>query len=303
MNAIRIVTDVLRRVSRKMLERRLQSNQCITFTAAATTMMMHQASDISDSVTLTVQEPPPGRTHSYLPYSNHPPDISQARHGSLYLEDEPPAKSLTVHSCQRLHSLLHLPTMLADTRNTKPSTSLTDLTRRQQQRKRRRLDPRLFWIFIVVACILAAGGVVTFVCWPRVPRVRLSPASAATVPRDVTDWGPDPQHPWLKTLWQVNVTLDNRDNFIPTRISGLTLIMADQATSQPFARASTGPFLLAPRSETSMGMLFNVEYETPSMEDPTFQHLYNACGPQKISTSLPPALNITLQVLKMMDTK
>ena len=272
----------------------------------------------SDAATLAMEEP--GRTHSYLPYSNHPPNIGQARGHGLYVDDDDddrPAHSLmTTHhrilppnsaSSQHLGSFITEPTLLNDemlithnnNNNNKPiAGSLTDLRQFNSRRHRQQktlVRPLLFAGFALLLLLSLAF----FFCWPRTPKLRLASQGAAgriRRPDDQTDWGNDPQHPWLKTAWIVNVTLDNHDNFIPTHVHTLELIMADQLTQQPFARSLATDLKLLPRTETLLNMLFDVEYETPSIKDPTFEHLYNACGPQKISALAPPALNITLQV-------
>ncbi|KAI8139789.1 hypothetical protein BJV82DRAFT_668485 [Fennellomyces sp. T-0311] len=271
---------------------------------------VEEESAISDTVTVAMDEP--GRTHSYLPYSNHPPNIQKANGHGLYVEDDDdrPANSLmTTHhrmlppnsaSSQHLGSFITEPTVLNEEsmiNNKHLAGSLTDLRRFNNRRHRQRkgfLRP----VLLVAFTILLLLGLAFFFCWPRTPKIRLASQGAAgrtRRPDDQTDWGNDPQHPWLKTSWIVNVTLDNHDNFIPTHVNTLELIMADQLTQQPFARSTISGLKLLPRTETLLNMLFDVEYETPSVKDPTFEHLYNACGPQKISALAPPALNITLQ--------
>ncbi|KAI9493326.1 hypothetical protein BDB00DRAFT_375925 [Zychaea mexicana] len=285
-----------------------------TTTTTGAAAVAEPSSEISDAVTLALEEPA-GRTHSYLPYTNHAPDISKARY-HLYCEDDDdrPANSLMTTtarmmppnsaSSQHLGSLITEPTVLNeegminnnnnnDEKNL--AGSLTDL-RRFNNRRQRKGFVRPLVLVVFVICLLL--GLAFFFCWPRIPKIRLAPQAAAgrtRRPDDQTDWGPDQQHPWLRTSWIVNVTLDNHDNFIPTHVSTLELVLADQVTQQPFARSVLHGLTLSPRAETLLNTLFEVEYETPSIKDPTFEHLYNACGPQKISALASPALNITLQ--------
>ncbi|CDH53763.1 predicted protein [Lichtheimia corymbifera JMRC:FSU:9682] len=259
------------------------------------------------AVTLALEEPS-GRTHSYLPYSNHALDISKTRDHALYVEEEMGTKSL-LHppnstSSHHLGSFITDPTTLND-ETAIPATarkgpcsaaSLTDF-RRYNTRQR---SPRKIAAIIILCILLMLGAAATFVCWPRTPQIKLAgqgTVGRARGPEDATDWGPDQQHPWLRTSWLVNVTLNNQDNFIPTRVNRLDVVLADGDTKQPFARSYATDLVLSPRTDTQLTMLFDVEYETPSLKDPTFEHLYNACGPQKISVSAPPALNITLQAV------
>ncbi|KAI7860277.1 hypothetical protein BDC45DRAFT_494052 [Circinella umbellata] len=299
-----------------------------------TFIIVEHSSEISDAVTLALEEPA-GRTHSYLPYTNHPPDITKARYHFYAEDDDRPANSLMTTttarmippcsaSSQHLGSFITEPNVLNEESminnnyhnnitnsnnhynnsnnsdaidNKHLAGSLTDLRRfnKERQQKRKGLLRPLFIVLFVIFLMI---GFAFFFCWPRIPKIRLAPQAAAgriRRPEDQTDWGPDQQHPWLKTAWIVNVTLDNHENFIPTRVNTLELVMADQVTNQPFARSTLHDLILSPRTETLFNLLFDVEYETPSIKDPTFEHLYNACGPQKISAMAPPALNITLQ--------
>ncbi|KAI7879017.1 hypothetical protein K492DRAFT_196353 [Lichtheimia hyalospora FSU 10163] len=265
------------------------------------------SSDISVAVTLALEEPS-GRTHSYLPYSNHALDISKTRDHALYVEEEMGTKSL-LHppnstSIHHLGSFITDPTTLNEEAAVPSTTrggpcsaaSLTDF-RRYNTRQR---SPKKMAAIIMMCILFMLAAIATFVCWPRTPQIKLAEQGTvgrARGPEDATDWGPDQQHPWLRTSWLVNVTLDNHDNFIPTRVNRLDVVLADYDTKQPFARSFATNLVLSPRTDTQLTMLFDIEYETPSLKDPTFEHLYNACGPQKISVSAPPALNITLQAV------
>ncbi|KAI9313247.1 hypothetical protein BX666DRAFT_1981132 [Dichotomocladium elegans] len=280
------------------------------------------SSDISAAATLTMEEPA-GRTHSYLPYTNHPLDIEKTeQQQKCMMMDDGPAKSLTRSlppfmntSSQNLGSFITEParTLLDEMavtgfhtvsarasggrfQNGNSAASLTDFRR---YTSRRRTSRRII-ILIAFAAVIIIAAIVTFFCWPRTPQIRLAAQGAGARsrhPDDATDWGPDQQHPYLRTSWLINVTLDNHENFITTHVSRLDLVLSDQDTLKPFARASAENLVLLPRQEKLLNLVFDVEYETPSLKDPTFEHLYNACGPQKISATAPPALNITLQAI------
>jgi hypothetical protein len=108
---------------------------------------------------------------------------------------------------------------------------------------------------------------------------------------------PIPSRPSLRATWQINVTLDNRDNWIPTYLTRLDFVIVDSLTLSKFAWASTASsMVLAPGIISPLSLTFNVNYQAPDRTDPTFQNLYNACGPLADSTAKRPALNVLLRV-------
>ncbi|ORZ24570.1 hypothetical protein BCR42DRAFT_403201 [Absidia repens] len=89
-------------------------------------------------------------------------------------------------------------------------------------RKRR---PSWKWIFFVAVCfLLVIGGILLFFCLPRLPEVTMAPM-ADTYGQDLADyWGP-PQHPFYRTSWQLNLTMDNHPNFIPLHLIRMDLVL------------------------------------------------------------------------------
>jgi hypothetical protein len=70
----------------------------------------------------------------------------------------------------------------------------------------------------------------------------------------------------------------------------------DSLTLAKFAWASTPSTLeLAPGTISPISLTFNVNYQAADRTDPTFQNLYNACGPLSESKQRP-ALNVLLRV-------
>ncbi|KAI9469669.1 MAG: hypothetical protein EXX96DRAFT_587034 [Benjaminiella poitrasii] len=154
---------------------------------------------------------------------------------------------------------------------------------------------------------LMVGGVAAFFCWPRTPRVSMGGGADSLNGRP--DWwngqrtplppadAPIPSRPSLQATWQVNVTLDNRDNWIPIHVNQLDFVMVDSLTLAKFAWASTTSGLdLMPGVISPLSLTFNVNYQAADRTDPTFQNLYNACGPQVDGKTQRPALNVLLQV-------
>ncbi|CAO3638596.1 unnamed protein product [Mucor fragilis] len=198
------------------------------------------------------------------------------------------------------------------TSNTMKSLAATSSTSQRNRNRRRscccccrsRAHSRLCVFFFFFVCVL--GAIATFFCWPRTPRVSMG--GGADSLSGAPDWwagerqplpSPDtpvPSRPSLRATWQINVTLDNRDNWIPTHITKLDFVIVDSLTLAKFAWASTPSALeLAPGTISPISLTFNVNYQAADGTDPTFQNLYNACGPLSDSKQRP-ALNVLLRV-------
>lgn len=234
------------------------------------------------------------RIHSYLPYTNHVPDLNRPNN-SFYLD--PPEITLSdPHGAKSMLSVTNASmtrALLLDSNNREspilPTTTLDAI--QSKKNKKRQKNKMLCWFCLtrtrtmVTAFIvlLAALALVWFFCWPRSPNVKVMGSSAQTINLPA-DWGPD-QQPWLRATWLLNVTLDNSPNWIPTRLKAdLTLII--RPTDVPFGFATYAPLeALPPGTNSSLQLPFAIQYYATSKNDPTFQLLYDACGPKKMGGS------------------
>lgn len=183
--------------------------------------------------------------------------------------------------------------------------------------------PSWRWLLFMLCCILfCVGGIVLFICLPRLPKVTMAPM-ADTFGQEPADWGP-PQHPFYRTTWQLNLTFDNQPNFIPLHLVQMDLVLAlhpsfwntssviasdgrntttalatanEEEMEQPFAWATLPDMTLnVDGQHQAVNAIFHIDYvaSTSNLTDPTFAQLYNACGPKNINN--PPALNVSLHI-------
>ncbi|KAF7728649.1 hypothetical protein EC973_005686 [Apophysomyces ossiformis] len=234
----------------------------------------------------------PDRKNSYLPYSHHPPNPAEARK-ELYLEED--AVSTLKVDVIGIHDESRATTMTMTFNNNNnnarpPLPSLTDLHKIQGRTDKSSIHRRV----LIQLCILllVVISLVIFFCWPRCPHLLLTSHATAILP---VEWGPDTAHPSMNALWLINATLDNRQNWIPTHIAQIDLTLTDNVTHQAFGWATQNQLLLQPRTTSDIQMMVQVHYDATSQQDPTFQHLYQACGPLNIAT--PSALNVTAEVI------
>lgn len=189
------------------------------------------------------------------------------------------------------------------------STKNQDMTNRNRSRCccfRKNSTSRM--IVFLIFFIFVLGAITAFFCWPRTPRISMG-GGASSVNNEPPDWWAGerlplsaqdntviPSRPSLRGTWQMNVTLDNRDNWIPTHIRSLEFVLMDSLTLSKFAWASASTMVLQPNTISPISLTFNVNYQAPDNTDPTFQNLYNACGPLKTTNEQRPALKVLLKV-------
>ncbi|CAO3599929.1 unnamed protein product [Absidia cylindrospora] len=85
--------------------------------------------------------------------------------------------------------------------------------------------PSWKWICFAAVCfLLIIGGILLFFCLPRLPFVTMAPM-ADTYGQDLADYRGPPQHPFYRTSWQLNLTMDNHPNFIPLHLIQMDLVL------------------------------------------------------------------------------
>ena len=262
------------------------------------------------------------RANSYLPYSNHPPDFSHAKN-ELYLNEEHDAPSSLRHPhfqnrLDLLHhdgfsrnagqgngidpsrSMLSATTMsflfksaaLLPVRKEQTSLSLQIERRKKNQPKRRYQKCYCRVLFSIITMILLAAGLTAFFCWPRTPGLLMDDSAQSLYAP--TDWGQDNLIS-LRATWLLNVTFDNTQNWLPTHIYRMELYLVDALHQEKQFGMATESLVIPPRKSTLQQMVLHVSYDAVSLNDSTFQNLYNACGPKKIGT--PSGLAVEIQVL------
>ncbi|KAI8391841.1 uncharacterized protein BYT42DRAFT_210635 [Radiomyces spectabilis] len=230
-----------------------------------------------------------GRANSYLPYTNHAPDLTHARN-ELYVEDD--SATLAATSLYRIEVIGNdrKDSLIGDSKAflKHPPSNISLAEELYKKRQTKLMKRRTFLVSFLL--LLAALVAIAYFCWPRIPNMDITSEKAEAL-FDTPNWGPD-QHPWLHATWLVNLTIDNRQNWIRTYITGMEVEMADSITQKVFGWATIDSLQLPARAIISEHLQFKVDYESDSVTDPTFENIYNACGPQVVSA--PPALNITV---------
>lgn len=142
------------------------------------------------------------------------------------------------------------------------------------------------WIVIII--------IIWYFVWPRVPNLSISQVNDDTDIKVVTN----STKKSFSTQWNVSITADNSVNWVPTRFNSINLELFDTKTLVKFGYGSSGFMVLKPKKKSTFSVPVAIFYQTDSLNDTTFQDLYNACGVQ-ISSNVPSEnrqdmLNVTL---------
>ncbi|ORX51896.1 hypothetical protein DM01DRAFT_1336890 [Hesseltinella vesiculosa] len=142
------------------------------------------------------------------------------------------------------------------------------------------------------------GGIATFFCWPRTPVVIIGSYAQRQDPQKGIQWGnTEDKRPWMEAQWLMNITLDNRENWIPTHISKIDFTLLDSLTQQPFAVASVADLAIQPHTNTMLANVnFYVHYNSRTDTDTTYQDLYHACFQQKQGQDRP-SMNVNMKAV------
>ncbi|KAL0097287.1 hypothetical protein J3Q64DRAFT_1712467 [Phycomyces blakesleeanus] len=227
---------------------------------------------------------PDQRANSYLPYSHHRHD-PYAPSEPIYLEEDPlpsfnsPGKDGTVGSILQDNIAMDMvdhnpPRSTGRIKNMQHLEPLPEI-----KRKRRRLCglPGRTVLFIAFGFMIVVGVIWYFV-WPRTPTLHLLDAGLLEPSNNFNVNGTIYQ---MDSSWRINMTVDNSDNWVPTRVNTLSFKIFDSTTGRAFGEGSSGFRVFPARTQSQVSFPMTISYKAWSEADVTWQNLYTACGPQK----------------------
>ncbi|RCH88482.1 hypothetical protein CU097_006105 [Rhizopus azygosporus] len=241
----------------------------------------------------------PERANSYLPYSHHRRDPNQPPALPIYIEEYIPHTSTSLGVNSMLHDSLAEQINSTSTVVKQPTydkESMIEELSKKRKRKRKQRCCGLKSAIATVVLLLVILAIICYFVWPRVPNL-----SVADVDDNVDiQVNLNTTKKSISTQWKMNLTADNSANWVPTRITSIDLQIYDESTTANFGNGSSGFMILPPRKRTSIIIPMTIHYEPDSVNDTTFQHLYNACNIQSVpnapSENRQDVLNVTLHV-------
>ncbi|KAI8393490.1 uncharacterized protein BYT42DRAFT_609281 [Radiomyces spectabilis] len=159
------------------------------------------------------------------------------------------------------------------------------INNKKSAKKSRRCGRRswVFGTFISMLLLLA----VSYVLWPRTPLMRVEGASLTTAPKvSKTRQGVMVGNVAFESEWLVNVTVDNRQNHVPTRLVKVQSLVKDALTGVVIGKgvgnddANAEVILLPPHAISTIQLPIVLDYQARDETDTTFSSLVKACTPQ-----------------------
>ncbi|KAI9484211.1 MAG: hypothetical protein EXX96DRAFT_169122 [Benjaminiella poitrasii] len=156
----------------------------------------------------------------------------------------------------------------------------------QQSKGSRRGCGRRGWVFCTFLTLIVFV-LVTYFLWPRTPLMRIEGASLTSATKvSETKQGVMVGNVAFESEWLVNVTIDNRQNHIPTRLVKVQVIAKDALTGLIIGKGvhnddpSPEHIVLAPDSISNIQLPIRVDYQARDSTDTTFVDLVKACSPK-----------------------
>ncbi|ORY90014.1 hypothetical protein BCR43DRAFT_528328 [Syncephalastrum racemosum] len=171
--------------------------------------------------------------------------------------------------------------------------SLGPQTKRQQrailqaQEERRKENGgrqcgRRSWVFgTFIGFILLV--VAAYVLWPRTPLMRIEGASLVS-PAKITETsqGVMVGNVAFESQWLVNITVDNRQNHVPTKLNRIQVLAKDALTGLVIGKGNDDgtASVLAPDTISTLQLPIHIDYQARDANDATFSSLQKACTTQ-----------------------
>ncbi|CAG8524057.1 8173_t:CDS:2 [Acaulospora morrowiae] len=132
---------------------------------------------------------------------------------------------------------------------------------------------------IITFIILVIIAIVLYFVWPRIPSVSIDGNQTLSSPN--TNPIIRQQPPLVDLIINVQVLIDNRENWVPYKFNHIDVQVFDTASSStfndPIATGNVTSYVLQPRAVSTLVVPIHVLYQTTKGNDPTFQDLLGAC--------------------------
>ncbi|CDS14113.1 hypothetical protein LRAMOSA06283 [Lichtheimia ramosa] len=249
------------------------------------------------------------RANSYLPYSHYRQDSFTTR-GPMALEDDRLQSFATSQGAgsKGMGSLLQ-DNMIMD-KMMEPSNATADATNAsrhkehstasmleslpeelKRRRKRRRcccgIRPRTALLISLLFIVIVV--VIWYFVWPRwVSSVQFSNASLTTPSGE--------SNTTYDATWELNLTVSNHDNWVPTRVKNFYVQILDGNTNVKVGQGSTGSMVLPPKNDDlTISLPVHVYYSSDNPDDVTLSDLA-ACISINQESGTHQTINLILQV-------
>ncbi|KAI8981470.1 hypothetical protein BDB01DRAFT_851257 [Pilobolus umbonatus] len=142
------------------------------------------------------------------------------------------------------------------------------------------------WVFCSFISLIITVLAIYFL-WPRTPLMRIEGADL-TKPAQITQTkqGIMVGNVAFESEWMVNITVDNRQNHVPTRLVKVQVLAKDALTGMVIGKglhddeSPTEHIILAPNVISTIQIPIHIDYQARDNTDTTFVDLTKSCSPQ-----------------------
>ena len=155
-----------------------------------------------------------------------------------------------------------------------PQKQQKDQLSEMQQRKRKKRGCgglRTRWMVFAAFVLIILIALAWFFVWPRWPNSILFQNAGVITPYDASD----PESKIYEAVWQINLTVDNSENFVPTHFKEFHLKLYDGSTNVKIGEGSTGSFMIPGKTRDKIiPITVDVQYSASDAGDPTLKNLF-----------------------------
>jgi hypothetical protein len=155
------------------------------------------------------------------------------------------------------------------------------------KRSKNRGFGRRGWVFCTFISLVIVVLITSFL-WPRTPLMRIEGASLISAAKITeTRQGVMVGNVAFGSEWLVNITVDNRQNHVPTRLVQVQVLAKDALTGLVIGKGlhnddpNPEHIVLAPNTISTIQIPIRVDYQARDSTDTTFVDLTKACLPQQ----------------------
>ncbi|GAA5801555.1 hypothetical protein HPULCUR_007003 [Helicostylum pulchrum] len=138
------------------------------------------------------------------------------------------------------------------------------------------------WVIITFLSVILSF-VLAFILWPRTPLIRIEGAKL-TVPNKVTQTQHGTERMMMsnvafESVWVLNITMDNRRNYLSTRFNRIQIIAKDALTGLLIGKGQQDDnnIYLPGHTISTIQLPISVNYQARDRSDTTFSNLLRAC--------------------------
>ncbi|KAI7869810.1 uncharacterized protein EV154DRAFT_127956 [Mucor mucedo] len=140
------------------------------------------------------------------------------------------------------------------------------------------------WVMITFISVILSF-VLAFIFWPRIPLIRIEGAMMTVPTNKVTQTQHGTERMMMsnvafESVWLLNITMDNRRNYLSTRFNRIQIIAKDALTGLLIGKGQpdgNSDIYIPGQTISTIQLPISVNYQARDRSDTTFSNLLRAC--------------------------